>query len=68
MPIGGLSSLLGHLLYVELALDLALVQKVVRDLDGVVGMIYSVVMLVDLTEKGADLHVRFAFVLQHLQS
>ena len=37
------------------------------DLDGLIRVEHSVLVLMDLAEQGADLHVRFAAVLQHLQ-
>ena len=54
-----------QLVDVELTLVLTLIQKVVRDLYGVVGVVYSLFVLVDLTKKSTDLHVSFAFVFQH---
>lgn len=60
------TALLCELLNVELALILAFVYQVMSNLDGLIRVKHSVLMLVDLTEQSADLHVRFAAVLQHL--
>lgn len=38
-----------------------------RDLDGMVAVIHSLFVLVDLGEEGADLHVSFALILEHFE-
>ena len=53
---------LRQLVDVELALVLALVEQVVGDLDGVVRVVDCLLVLMDLTQEGADLHVRFALI------
>lgn len=63
-----LSIFLGQLLEVKLALVFALVDEVVGNLDGAVGMVHRVPVLVDLTEQGTDLHVSLALVLKHFKS
>ena len=46
---------------------LALVNQVMRYLDSLVRMEHSVLMLMDLTEQCAYLHVSLAAVLKHLK-
>ena len=68
MSICSLIPSLGHLLDVEFALVLALIEEVMRYLDGIIGVVDRVLMLVYLTEQSANLHMRFAFVLQHFEA
>ena len=46
---------------------LSVMDQEMRDFDSLVGMQGGILMLVDLGVKCTNLHVRFAFVFQHLQ-
>ena len=60
--------MLRQLIDVKLTLILALVDKVVRNLDCLIRMEHGVLVLVYLTQEGTYLHVCLAFVFQHFQA
>lgn len=66
--VGLIASLSGELIDIKFTLVLALVQKVMGDLDGMVRVIYSFFMLVNLTQESTDLHVSFALIFEHLKT
>ena len=56
------------MLDVEFALIFALVEKIMRYLDGIVRVVHGIFVFVYLTQQGTYLHMHFAFVLQHFEA
>lgn len=58
---------LGKLINIKLTLIFALVNQVMRNLNGLVGVEHCVFVFVDLTQERTNLHVGLAAVLEHLE-
>lgn len=60
-----LTFLLSQLFNIKLALVLAFINQVVRNLNGLVRMENRILVLVNLTKQSTNLHMSFASIFKH---